>query len=103
TGRPGGRGGLKRGLIHPDRLHPFQPGRVIDPRGAVVADCGHRGVPADAELAGHRRDRRSVLPDSAADLDAGRWVNYARGAIASLVWRPGSLRAHRVHTAPDPL
>ena len=34
-------------------------------------DRGHRGAPPDPELAGHRRDRSTVLPDATAYLGAG--------------------------------
>jgi hypothetical protein len=55
-------------VIQPDRLDSLQAGWVLDPRSAIVAHRGHRGVPPDAELAGHRR---SILTNSVANLRAG--------------------------------
>jgi hypothetical protein len=67
-GRPRRRRGLERGLVQPDCPHTREPGRVVDPRLAVFADCAHRGAPPDPELAGDRGDRGAVLADAAADL-----------------------------------
>jgi hypothetical protein len=53
--------GEERRLVHTQPRHPVQPARVVDQRGAVLADRGHHGGPRDAEL-GSRLGHGSWMP-----------------------------------------
>ncbi|MBA3989752.1 MAG: hypothetical protein H0X54_01745 [Propionibacteriales bacterium] len=52
----GGVRGQERGLIHSQRRYSNQPLGVLDQRGAVLADRGHRGAPPHSEVGGDLRD-----------------------------------------------
>ena len=50
-------------LVHADRPHVIEVGRVVDRRVGAVRDRRVRGVPPHAELAARRGDRRSTVVD----------------------------------------
>jgi hypothetical protein len=107
TRRSDGRGGLKRRLVQPDHLDPVEAAWVIDPRRAVLTDRGHRGTPADPELAGHRGDRGPSSPTRRQISARARPVNEARGAISGQVCVQvrfahnlyGHRQTHLIHTS----
>ena len=103
AGRAGRRRGLERGLVHPDRLDPVEAGGVVHPRRAVGADRGHRGAPADPELAGHRGHRRAVLTDPAAHLGPGPLGQRRPRRDLRRGLGPGPGRAQLVRAPPHPL
>jgi hypothetical protein len=81
------------------RSHPSPPPRhrtagpgLINAGLAVLADCHHRGAPADPELPDHRRHRSPGLTHPPADHRAARSVSDARAAITDEVWSSRPLR-----------
>ena len=74
--RPAGVRGLERGLIHTDRVHPGEPARVADERGAVLADRGHHRRPTDPEVGGDLRDRVPLPADPLTRMAAGAFGQH---------------------------
>src|SRR5215207_6992397 len=83
----GGGGGQERGLVDPERDHTGQPGRVVDQRGAVLADRPHHRTPPGAEIGGHRGHRLAELADPA-DRPTRLPAPTARPAGVSPHWSP---------------
>ena len=96
--RPGTRSRPPRPTATPSRRS-----RVVDTRRAVGADRGHRGAPPDPELAGHRRDRSTVLADPTAHLGAGPLGQRRPRRDLRRGLGPGPGRAQLVRAPPHPL
>jgi hypothetical protein len=95
--------GQKGGLVHPERGHAGQPGRVVDQWSAVLADRPHHRAPPDAEIGGHRGHRLAELANAPAGHRGcprrqRRPRRYRRAGL-----RPRAHLAALVATAPQPL
>jgi hypothetical protein len=97
-------GGLEEaGLVQPERGDTVQPRGVLHQRAAVLGHGSHDGRPADAEVAGDRRDRVGVFTDPPARLGPGPFGQHRPRADRDRLLGPGPHSAGRLPAAPQAL